>query len=208
MNGSPRPAEHIEPVADAPGSVRRHHRPPTEQNRERKRPAHEDIDQAPERPTLLRAIEEAYDRKSWHGTNLRGSIRGLSAAQADWRAGPGKHSIAEIVMHCAYWKYTVRRRLRGDPRGSFPMKGSDWFDLPPLTATAWRECVGVLKSEHGMLLAAIAELSAKRLATTDAGSKVGNTALIRGVALHDVYHAGQIQMIKGLRKPRHPARRR
>jgi hypothetical protein len=29
---------------------------------------------------LVAIVDQAYDTKSWHGTNLRGSIRGLSAA--------------------------------------------------------------------------------------------------------------------------------
>ena len=79
---------------------------------------------------LLRILDEGYEKKAWHGPNLKGSIRGLSAEQAAWRPYPGRHSIAENVVHCAYWKYAVRRRLRGDKRGSFALKGSNWFAIP------------------------------------------------------------------------------
>lgn len=79
---------------------------------------------------LLRCIDEAFDRKSWHGTNLRGSIRGLTATEASWRAQPERKNVHEIVLHCAYWKYTVRRRLTGEKRGSFPLKGANWFERP------------------------------------------------------------------------------
>ena len=71
---------------------------------------------------LLTVIDQAYDRKSWHGTNLRGSIRGLSPEQAVWRPRPDRHSIQELVVHAAYWKYAAWRRLsqskRGTPRSS------------------------------------------------------------------------------------------
>jgi hypothetical protein len=72
---------------------------------------------------LLASLEEAFDRRSWHGTNLRGAIRGLSLDQAAWRPGPARHNIWELVLHAAYWKYAVRRRLTGDKRGTFPLKG-------------------------------------------------------------------------------------
>ena len=60
---------------------------------------------------LLGLLDEAFERKSWHGTNLRGSLRGLPAKQAAWRPGPRRHNIWEIAVHAAYWKYAVRRRL-------------------------------------------------------------------------------------------------
>ncbi len=145
---------------------------------------------------VLRLIDEGYNRKSWHGTNLRGSIRGLPAAEAAWRAG--RHSIADLVVHCAYWKYTVRRRLTGEKRGSFPLKGSNWFKLAePLTAAAWREYVALLEDQHAQLRAAVAELSPGQLDRVESGRSVSIGMLVRGVAMHDVYHAGQIQMIKG-----------
>src|SRR6516162_1988227 len=81
---------------------------------------------APEINILEHLLDESYEKKAWHGPNLKGSIRGLTALQAAWRPSPRRHSIAEQVIHAAYWKYAVRRRLRGDLRGSFPLKGSNW----------------------------------------------------------------------------------
>jgi hypothetical protein len=51
---------------------------------------------------LLAAFDEAFDRKSWHGTNLRGSLRGMSARAAAWRPGPRRHNAWEIAVHTAY----------------------------------------------------------------------------------------------------------
>lgn len=159
------------------------------------------LSRAGEGGLLVQLLDEAYQRRSWHGTNLRGSIRGVSAEQAAWRPHQARYSIAEIVVHCAYWKYAVRRRLRGDKRGSFALKGSNWFSLPaPLTETAWREYVARLDAEHRALREAVAALGDALPDKPIRGSKMPAAALIRGVALHDVYHAGQIQLMKGMRK--------
>ena len=64
-----------------------------------------------DRDLLLRILDDAYERKAWHGTNLRGSLRGVTADEARWRPAPGRHNIWELAVHCAYWKYTVRRKL-------------------------------------------------------------------------------------------------
>src|SRR5215203_4460419 len=50
---------------------------------------------------LLTQLDQAYDSKSWHGTNLRGSIRGVSPEDAAWRPQHGRHSIQEITVHAA-----------------------------------------------------------------------------------------------------------
>jgi len=54
-------------------------------------------------------LDDCYQRKAWHGPNLRGSLRGVTDADALWRPAKGRHNIAELAIHCAYWKYTVRR---------------------------------------------------------------------------------------------------
>ncbi len=153
----------------------------------------------PEITLLLQNLDAAYNKTAWHGPNLKGSVRGLRVAQAVWRPKPKRHNIAEIVVHAAYWKYAVRRRLRGEKRGSFPLKGSNWFALPArLTQAAWREYVTLLDAEHAALREAVASLPVSRLNHTAAGSKVSNATLITGIAAHDVYHAGQVRLLKCL----------
>jgi hypothetical protein len=148
---------------------------------------------------LLDFLDQAYERKAWHGPNLKGSVRGLVAKSACWRPAPNRHSIAEQLLHAAYWKYAARRRLRGDKKGSFPIKGSNWFPVVnALTEAEWREHVRLLDAEHRSLRAAIADLQPEQLHQTPTGSKVSNFALIQGIAAHDIYHAGQIQLLKRL----------
>jgi hypothetical protein len=148
---------------------------------------------------LLRLLDEGYDKKAWHGPNLRGSVRGLSLEEACWRPGTERHNVWEVVVHAAYWKYIVRRRLLGEKKGSFPLKGSNWFARPVVrTAKAWRSDLDLLEETHRSLRAAVAAFDPARLAVTPAGSTVSNLAMVSGVAAHDVYHAGQIQLLKRL----------
>ncbi len=155
---------------------------------------------------LLSLIDEAFDRRAWHGTNLRGSIRGLDAATAARRPGPGRHNIWELTVHAAYWKYAVRRRLTGEKRGSFVLPGSDWFERPGpegIGAAAWKKDVALLVSEHRKLRRAIAGVKGASLTRTARGHHTSNLSLIRGIAFHDLYHAGQIQVLKRLARSGH-----
>ena len=146
-------------------------------------------------------IDQAFDHRAWHGTNLKGALRGVSAEQAAWRPGKNRHNVWELTVHAAYWKYTVIRRLRGDKRGSFALKGSNWFVRPASGAAdekAWKQDVALLISTHKTLREAVSALSIAELRKRPPGSRVNVRDLIVGIAAHDLYHTGQIQLIKKL----------
>jgi uncharacterized damage-inducible protein DinB len=155
---------------------------------------------AAEKELLLGLLDEAFDKKAWHGPNLRGALRRISAEEAAWRPATDRHNIWEIMVHAAYWKYAVRRRLTGEKRGSFRLAGSNWWKRPSAGASeaAWREDVALLLAEHRALREVIAALPPKRLRQKARGSRYANFVLIRGIAAHDLYHAGQIQLLKRL----------
>src|SRR6185503_15707372 len=111
---------------------------------------------------ILALLDQAFDRPSWHGTNLRGSLRRVTPTQASWRPGAGRHNIWEIAVHAAYWKYAAWRRLTGATRGSFPLKGSNWFRRPlEASDAAWRADLALLDEMHRVL-----RESARRLPRT------------------------------------------
>ena len=147
------------------------------------------------RAHLLAALRRAFDGRSWHGPNLLGAIRGLTPAEAFFRPGKGRHSPYDLALHAAYWKYVARRRLTGEKRGSFPLKGSNFFPGPKTKdARAVREARALLEETHGALCDAVESLPEAAF-----GARHGRwTAeeMLAGVAAHDLYHAGQIQLVK------------
>lgn len=144
---------------------------------------------------ILALLEEGYARKTWHGPNLRQSLKGVSARQAAWRPSPGRHNIWELALHSAYWKYALRRRIEGGKRGSFILKGSNFFPRPEkgkATEAAWRADLALLEREHLALREAI-----RRVLKTSRAKKL--LPALYGVAFHDIYHAGQIRLLRRLR---------
>jgi hypothetical protein len=176
-----------------------------------------------EKAMLLDGLDEAFDKKSWHGPNLRAAIRGVTVTQAAWRPAGDRHNIWELTLHAAYWKYVVRRKILREKRGSFVFAGSNFFERPEsgsaaadaasarlgsygsvsagsaatevalaeaaLAETAWKRDIAILEAEHRKLRDAVARLSAR--AFTPAVCH-----LIRGAAAHDLYHAGQIRLLR------------
>jgi hypothetical protein len=143
---------------------------------------------------ILQLFEEAFERKTWHGPNLWQSLKGVTAKQAAWRPGPDRHNIWEEALHAAYWKYAVRRRLQGGKRGAFAIKGSNFFLRPrpnDLTEAAWKADKAILRQQHVALRAAIKHTLARPVSP-----KV--LRMLWGVAFHDVYHAGQVRLLRRL----------
>ena len=148
---------------------------------------------------LLEMLDQAFDRKGWHGTTLRGSLRGIKHEQALWRPARGRHNIWELAVHAAYWKYAVRRRLVGDAMGSFPRKPSNWPLVPPdADGRAWKLDIRLLENEHRLLRETVRTLPPARLTERSPQGVWTNAEEIHGVAAHDLYHTGQIQLIKKL----------
>lgn len=148
-----------------------------------------------QRGMFLRLLDEAYDKATWHGPNLRSSVRGVTVTEATWRPGRGRRNIAEIVVHCAYTKNLVRRRLTGTKRRDFPLRGSNWFEIPQkLALPLWRKYLSILQHEHVELRAAVQALSVSMLATWRVKDN------IVGVTFHDIYHAGQIRTVRAMHR--------
>ena len=152
---------------------------------------------APDVAQILFLLDTAYDHASWHGPNLRGAIRGVTPKQAAWRPARGRHNIWELVVHAAYWKYVAWRRLTGAARGSFTLDGANWLERPQeVSPRAWRADLQVLEQAHRTLRASVEALDSRALARTAGTGRTTVQALLTGVAAHDVYHAGQIQLLK------------
>jgi uncharacterized damage-inducible protein DinB len=155
-------------------------------------------------PLLVRLIQPASGT-GWHGgpTPL-GSLRGVGPDQAWWSPTSARKSIWALVLHITYWKYAVRRRLEGGPRGGFARAPSNW-PAPPPTADdeRWRSDVALLRDEHLRLLRAASAVPSASLGRRPQGSRRWTYAdLITGIALHDAYHTGQIQLMKRLWRER------
>jgi hypothetical protein len=145
---------------------------------------------------LLQILDEGYTKAAWHGPNLRQSLRGVSAQRAAWRPGRGRHNIWEEALHAAYWKYALRRRIEGGKRGSFALEGSNFFARPKkgkATEAAWRADLALLEKEHRALRGAAVKVLAEGRAERFARQ-------IFGIALHDVYHAGQVRLLRRLQE--------
>jgi hypothetical protein len=153
----------------------------------------------PQIQLLLLALDQAFDRHGWHGPVLWGALRGVAVQQARWRPAKGRNSIHDLVYHAAYWKYCVRRVITGSFKQKFSRRPANWPRPDTrLTESQWKADLGLLKDEHRQLRATVESLPAKDLLKRSATRRWTFMEMIHGAAAHDLYHAGQISLMKRL----------
>jgi len=152
---------------------------------------------------LLQVLDEAFVARGWQGATLSGAVRGLTPRQALWRPGgdPERNCIWDLVLHTAYWKHVVRERVEGRARTPFARGPRNFPALPAKRGVAaWTADVALMRREHELLTRAVARLAGVRLDAPVRRSPWRVVEQIFGVAAHDLYHTGQIQLLKALRR--------
>lgn len=153
---------------------------------------------------LIAMLDEAYEGPAWHGPCLRGSLRGVTHREAAWRPGPGRRNIWELAVHATYWKHVATKRILGETELEFGEPGHNFFLRPAKgrgaseQATQWRRDLARLAEMHKELRKTVNSLQDSALDRRARGGRHTNRVLIAGMAMHDVYHAGQIQLLKRL----------
>jgi uncharacterized damage-inducible protein DinB len=150
---------------------------------------------------IVDELQREHDGDPWHGSPLQAILEGIDATRANARPIPGAHSVWELVLHMTGWKNETARRLAGAV-ACMPIEG-DWPEVGDPTDKRWHEALARLESAHVNLIAAVKALPENKLyePTNDTrsaplGTGVSHYVLLHGIVQHDVYHAGQIAILK------------
>ena len=144
---------------------------------------------------LEEQLRRALEGEAWHGPSVLELLAGLSAAQAASHPISGAHSIWELVLHIATDYDLMLRRLAGDGRQL--TAGEDWPACPAPTEENWRQTVQELKLWNEKLRQAVRAFPEERLDDPIVpGAPYTAYAQFIGVTQHNLYHAGQIALLK------------
>jgi uncharacterized damage-inducible protein DinB len=142
---------------------------------------------------IVDRLNNIFDGEPTFGTTLRRALDGVSEQQARKRPIDGAHSIIEIVVHITTWTDVVARRLRGEPIVSATVE--DWMDV---TARSWPAAIEELENTQSRLLDAVVRLTPEALEHKAAGKDYTNRAALDMIMNHNVYHTGQIALLRKL----------
>lgn len=140
-------------------------------------------------------LRRAFHGDAWHGPALLELLAEVDAAIAAAHPFPDTHSIWELVLHIAAWDDAVNRRIV--LRKALQLNAAENF--PPVrdkSRAAWKKAVAHLKKTHATLVKTAAALPEQRLRERVPGKKYDIRFMLHGVAQHELYHAGQIALLK------------
>ncbi len=143
---------------------------------------------------ITEQLRRAFYGDAWHGPAVLELLSDVDAETAAARPIPNVHSIWELVLHIAVWDRVACRRLAGEkcqPTGD--------ANFPPVTkvnAVAWRKAVAETKRAHDVFVKTVAALPDARLWDRVPGKRYDFYHMLHGLAQHELYHAGQIAILK------------
>lgn len=144
---------------------------------------------------LEQQLRTTFAGAAWHGPAVLEVLAGVTPEQASARPIPGAHTIWELVLHLGGAYRLVLRRLRGDPRPLSPEE--DWPAVPAVSLDTWHEALDALKELNAEVRRALADFPAERLDEPLVSvSPYPAYAQFIGLTQHDLYHAGQIALLK------------
>jgi uncharacterized damage-inducible protein DinB len=139
-------------------------------------------------------LRRAFEGDAWHGPALLELLQDVGAATAAAKPLPDVHSIWELVLHIAAWDGAACHRLGGE---KVQLTGVANFPIVPKpTEAAWHKAVAHAKRTHDVLVKTVAALPETRLRERVPGKKHDFYFMLHGVAQHELYHAGQIAILK------------
>lgn len=140
-------------------------------------------------------LTRAFEGDAFHGPAIREILEGITAQQAKRRPISNAHTIWELVDHIAGWQEEITHRLKGRPASVLPPEQN----FPVHTdesEKAWKQSIDRLEESYRRLAATIKEFPESRLGEVVNGRKYTFYVLMHGIVQHDLYHAGQIALLK------------
>jgi len=142
---------------------------------------------------IVRLLRSTFDGEAWHGTSLWNLVAGLTAQQAGTPPLVGEHSPWELVGHATAWMEVVYRRVTaeaiGEPDVNFPVPET-------IDSESWKASLAALRNAHEALCSSLLDLTEERLSSTDPASGFTVYEVLHGVVHHNLYHAGQIALLR------------
>lgn len=146
---------------------------------------------------LADQIRRAFEGEAWHGDSVLELLANVDAATAAARPIKNAHTIWELVLHIAAWDNAVLRRTGGSAVALTAKQ-----NFPPVKDTSqasWQKAVEHLKRTHEDLIKAVAGFPDSRLQEQVPGKTSSYYSfyyMFSGIVQHELYHAGQIALLK------------
>lgn len=141
-------------------------------------------------------FKEVYNGKPWYGENIVSKLNGITDELAFVRPLENVHSIAEVVAHMTYWRKSLISRLNKDESFNASVESADnWRDPSQLREEGWDKVWSDFEASQEEIVEALSRQPVTIL-ETEYSKGYTFAYLIQGIIDHDIYHLGQIGLIR------------
>jgi uncharacterized damage-inducible protein DinB len=145
---------------------------------------------------ISQLLQATFNGEPWHGSSVMHTLAGITATQAAARPLTHIHSIWELVLHMTAWRTFAREKLRGNAAYDITGTEQDWPPVVRTDAQAWQQALLNLEQSQQHLLDVLNQCGDELLDKQVPGRKYTCYVLLQGIIHHDLYHAGQIALLK------------
>jgi uncharacterized damage-inducible protein DinB len=146
---------------------------------------------------LIRKMKSVYQGDPWYGEPIKKVLQDIDAEKVFNKPIPQAHSMAELLTHIISWRELLNKRLHGDDSFSVRQKESfDWKRIDPDPKTAWENLKKALEINQQQIIDGLEQANDDLLKQKVAKRKYNYRYLIKGLIQHDIYHLGQIALLK------------
>jgi uncharacterized damage-inducible protein DinB len=147
---------------------------------------------------IVKSLAGNLSGKGWFGNNLQQQLEGINAEKATKIPQNLNHSIAEIINHMMAWRLFIIEKLNGNAEYEVWETDLDWVKIPQLNESDWRILQNQLVENQVLLIKTISEKAEGLLESKVDGREYNFRLMLNGIVQHDIYHIGQISIIRKL----------
>lgn len=145
------------------------------------------------------ALRRLYEGEVWHGPSIKEILIDITPEQAVKRLTPKSKNIAEYLIHITNWRtFALEKLTGGDTFDIILNSEADWSVVNEITKDKWEEIQEAYEESQKEILEVLETYTDRKLENIVPGRKYSFYTLLYGVIHHDIYHSGQMMLLKRL----------
>ena len=141
-------------------------------------------------------LQATFNGEPWHGPSVMSILTGISATQASQKPVANVHSIWELVLHMTAWRTFTWEKVRGNAAYDITSAEQDWPMVSTTGEQAWQQALHGLQQSQEHVLDVLKQSGDELLDKIVPGRTYTYYVLLQGIIQHDLYHAGQLVLLK------------
>jgi len=143
---------------------------------------------------ITRLMQNVFNGSAWHGPSVLKILEEVGEDDA-FRKFENIHTIAELVVHMTAWKKFALERVSGNQRYEVSEQ-EEWKEITSGDRKDWNNIKSNLTTIHNELIGSLSKITDQKLSELVENKAYDFYTLLHGVIQHDIYHAGQISLLK------------